>query len=103
MAIVTILLLGFIVYLALSRWQRIDVLKRDNFECVECDRTWEDGYMLEVHHIEPSHMGGTDEQENLETRCRPCHEQAHLDIDDKHSANLIADRIKRKGIRRYGK
>lgn len=105
MIIVAAILIVVIGSFALTRGQRVQVLKRDKFECQadDCDRTWDDGYMLEVHHIVPSHMGGDDDQSNLTTLCRTDHEEVHRDMGDHHSADLISERISRKGIKRYGR
>ena len=105
MIIVAVILIVAIGFFALTRGQRVQVLKRDNFECQadDCNRTWDDGYMLEVHHIVPTHMGGDDDQSNLITLCRTDHEEAHRDMGDDYSADLVADRIQRKGLRRYGR
>lgn len=88
----------------LSKQQRIDILNRDRWQCVEngCNRTWNAGYMLEINHITPVARGGTDDSSNLETLCREHHLQYHEEIGDKAGARLIRDRIETKGVMRYG-
>ena len=80
------------------------VLIRDNFTCQECKRTLPNSYRmlnvcddkgelicskeveeifnkmygkLEVHHIKPIYLGGTDYIENLITLCKECHNIKH--------------------------
>lgn len=54
------------------RWavyQRRDaIFTRDGHACVECGATTS----LEVDHIVPMSRGGTDDDENLQTLCKPC-------------------------------
>jgi hypothetical protein len=49
---------------------RFDVFQRDGFRCVYCGSTDE----LVVDHIKPVADGGSDDQDNLATACRPCNE-----------------------------
>ena len=48
------------------------VLERDNGRCIKCGRS----YKLEVHHIIPVYRGGLDEEWNLITLCKKCHDFA---------------------------
>lgn len=57
------------------------ILKRLNAGCVLCgwNRT-----SLDIHHIRPSHLGGTNEHSNLIALCPNCHRLAHeKQIDQK--------------------
>ena len=65
-----------------SQWDRIrlTILKRDNYLCQECMRQ---GRLTPlcvkprdhaVDHITPKARGGTDDQDNLQSLCAPCHE-----------------------------
>lgn len=60
------------------RWQRkrLEVMKRDNFRCVECGT---DQATLNVHHLR--YVKGAQpweyENSNLETLCEDCHKQRH--------------------------
>jgi 5-methylcytosine-specific restriction endonuclease McrA len=45
------------------------VVERDGYACTECGSTRE----LEVHHLRPLRLGGTDDLENLVTLCAVCH------------------------------
>lgn len=60
---------------------RTQVLKRDNYRCVNCGQT---GTELHVHHIIPKSEGGTDELDNLVTLCVKCHS-----VQDGKGHNLI--------------
>ncbi|MBQ8289234.1 MAG: HNH endonuclease [Clostridia bacterium] len=51
---------------------RYEILKRDNFTCVLCGASREDGAVLEVDHIYPISKGGKTERSNLRTLCRDC-------------------------------
>jgi hypothetical protein len=62
------------------------VLDRDNHTCQNCKNKSKDK-KLEVHHIIYRKNGGSDEQDNLITLCKSCH-------DGVHSKNLI---LKNKG------
>ncbi len=49
---------------------RTDVLKRDNYTCVNCGQT---GTELHIHHIVSRAEGGTNDLTNLVTLCSRCH------------------------------
>ena len=52
---------------------RIVILRRDKYLCQPCVR---DGYTTtaqEVDHIIPKAKGGTDDEDNLQSICTPCH------------------------------
>lgn len=51
---------------------RYDVLQRDQFKCVLCNASAEQGVALEVDHIKPVAKGGLSTMENLRTLCKPC-------------------------------
>ena len=51
------------------RWQ---VFQRDNWKCVACGRSAEDGIILHVDHIMPRSKGGRDELDNYQTLCNVC-------------------------------
>lgn len=52
----------------ISHGQRTRIFERDRYRCVTCG-TWED---LTIDHKIPESRGGTDDDENLQTMCRPC-------------------------------
>lgn len=51
------------------RWQ---VFQRDNWRCVSCGRTTDDGIILHVDHIIPRSKGGLDHLDNYQTLCDIC-------------------------------
>ena len=61
----------------LSRYKlkklQIEVLKRDNFTCQECEEYTE----APPHHIKFLSQGGDDTAENLITLCVRCHAKKH--------------------------
>ena len=56
----------------MSRQLRYDIMKRDNFRCVLCGRSQEDGIKLHVDHIKPVKLGGLTIPSNLRTLCDDC-------------------------------
>ncbi|WP_080505198.1 HNH endonuclease [Halorubrum aethiopicum] len=63
---------------AVSTTQREQILQRDNHECQNCKRSsGSNDIDLEVHHIVPKAMNGTDHSSNLVTLCHQCHKAAH--------------------------
>ena len=52
--------------------------------CVDCASTDD----VEVHHRTPLHAGGTDDPDNLETRCTDCHQRIHAVGGPKNHADL---------------
>ena len=52
------------------------VLTRDTYTCQHCKGKSKDS-RLEVHHILYRSEGGSDEQENLITLCKTCHDKVH--------------------------
>lgn len=49
--------------------QKGAILKRDEYRCVVCGRGIKDGVELQVDHIKPKDLGGTNSIENGETLC----------------------------------
>ncbi|QLH74114.1 MAG: HNH endonuclease [Methanomassiliicoccales archaeon] len=63
-------------------WNKIKkaILRRDRYTCQECGRTHRERtekdkgtIVLEVHHIVPRSLGGTDHPGNLKSLCKQCH------------------------------
>ena len=70
--------------------RRSAILHRDNYTCQCCGKK---NCRLEVHHIKFRRYGGTDDEENLITLCKECHDGVHagtvvLDKKPKKSKNL---------------
>ncbi len=61
---------------------RYDIMKRDNFCCVLCGASANDGVKLHVDHILPVSKGGLTEESNLRTLCEDC----NLGKRDKYDA-----------------
>lgn len=61
-----------------AAWEktRKRVLERDLGLCQACMRKGQVRVGNECHHIRPKAQGGTDADENLETLCHDCHEEA---------------------------
>lgn len=55
---------------------RAYVLTRDNYNCKNCKGKSKDS-RLEVHHIKFRSNGGSDEEANLVTLCKTCHDRLH--------------------------
>ena len=70
--------------------RRCAILHRDNYTCQCCGKK---NCRLEVHHIKFRRDGGTDNEENLITLCKECHDGVHagtvvLNKKPKKSKNL---------------
>lgn len=57
--------------MALSKSRRFEIFKRDAFTCQYCGQRPPE-VVLEVDHIEPSSLGGADDELNLITSCWDC-------------------------------
>ncbi len=57
---------------------------RDKFSCTDCGSK---EFILDVHHIVYLSKHGTNQQSNLITLCRPCHESEHGRVFDGQEAN----------------
>ena len=57
--------------------RREAILHRDNYTCQCCGKK---NCRLEVHHIKFRSNGGTDDEENLITLCKECHDGVHAGI-----------------------
>ena len=53
------------------------VLSRDNYSCQNCKSK---SKRLEVHHIQFKSENGSDDQENLITLCKECHDRVHKNL-----------------------
>ena len=59
---------------------RIHVLKRDKGTCVLCGSN--DKKKIQVHHIRPQSIEGTNEHTNLITLCKLDHDRVHLNMSE---------------------
>lgn len=78
--------------MAISPTLRFTILSRDGFECVYCHAT---DKPLEVDHVRPVALGGTDVPENLVAACSDCNggkSAGHLaSLEDFPRPNLMHD------------
>lgn len=72
------------------RRSRVSILRRDNFKCVECEKSCNSDE-ADIHHLLPRSAGGRDEPSNLITLCDGCHAAHH----PKLSAGLARRAIER--------
>ena len=58
-------------------WQKLrkQILKRDNYLCVKCSEQGRLTEAKEVDHIKAKAHGGTDDWDNLQSLCTPCHRE----------------------------
>ena len=59
-----------------SQWDKLRkvILRRDNGLCQHCAKDGKTTKATDVDHIKPKAKGGTDEETNLQSLCRPCHD-----------------------------
>ena len=53
--------------------RRLHVLRRDGYLCQQCYRQGRPTPATQVDHIVPKSQDGTDDYDNLEAICTPCH------------------------------
>ncbi len=76
------------------------ILERDNHKCRFCGTK----YNLEVHHITPRSLGGTNHEYNLITLCNGCHSFLHLNPFGKVGrTKLIASMMVKKNGKTFSK
>ena len=74
------------------RAKRLDILARDNYECVACRSlgkvTTDKDTVLEIDHIKEldTHPELAFEDSNLQTLCRSCHNKKHNRFEFKQSS-----------------
>ena len=65
-------------YKGIANDDRLRILNRDNYTCQDCSHKGKHGLTLDciqVHHIIPSRLGGSNDDNNLITLCGKCHKQ----------------------------
>ena len=57
-------------------WRKLrkTILLRDDYLCVACKRAGRLTPATDVDHIVPKSKSGTDDADNLQSLCRPCHQ-----------------------------
>lgn len=65
-----------------AEWRllRDQILARDNFTCLRCDKKFRYKKNLSVHHVIPRADGGSNDPTNLVTLCNPCHD--YVEVND---------------------
>jgi len=69
------------------------VLNRDNYTCQHCKGKSKDS-KLEVHHIVFRRNGGSDEQYNLITLCKTCHDKLHKGLINLNKNGKVKSQLK---------
>jgi len=59
---------------------RLKIFERDKYTCQLCGKTKED-IPIEIDHILPVSMGGTNKENNLRTLCRECNQGRHNKVE----------------------
>ena len=74
---------------------RFEVLKRDGFQCRYCGARAPD-VMLEVDHIDPVSLGGSDDFLNLTTACQDCNRgKSNIPLDEHQALQAQVTEIER--------
>jgi 5-methylcytosine-specific restriction protein A len=72
-----------------SAWMKIRdrILTRDKGLCQECTRNGRLTEATKVDHITPLHLGGSDNDQNLQSLCNDCHDaKTAQEVRDLHGA-----------------
>ena len=69
------------------------VLNRDNYECQICHGKHKDS-KLEVHHIVFRSQNGTDDESNLITLCKTCHDKLHKNFREGKKIPNLKGKVK---------
>jgi len=72
-------------------WLKDAIKKRDGYKCVECGSKGTDMYgwpRLDVHHIIPRYLGGSDHPKNLITLCFDCHKKTFENVNSRILSGL---------------
>jgi hypothetical protein len=87
--------------LAFSRPQRLTIGSLYKWLCQGkgCDKRFQDGWLIDIHHKKPLKDGGRDIISNGEPRCLEHHAQAHEALGDEQTARLIRFRLHQTGGR----
>lgn len=66
-------------------WKRIrDRYAKEHPLCERCLKEGRITPMDEVHHILPVNRGGGNEESNLMSVCKSCHNKIHIELGDRH-------------------
>lgn len=89
--------------MSFPKHMRMEWGKKVGWKCERCGRRFQDGFMVEFHHVRPTSQGGQDTYDNIMCVCRECHlffhqELAKEDARQHNSVRIIQERIKKAGI-----
>ncbi len=88
---------------SVSNKLRAEVFKRDNYTCKRCKKRYPPE-KLQVHHIIPKSLGGTDALENLETLCIECHQaKHHYDVEYSNEIEKYRSKLRKLFEKAMGK
>jgi 5-methylcytosine-specific restriction endonuclease McrA len=73
--------------------RRLSIVKKSNFKCLVCEQWLKAEDQIELHHIKPKQLGGSDAKSNLIALHKQCHKQ----VTHTKSKELLA-RFKRIGV-----
>lgn len=74
--------LGLLLFAAFTVEQRRAAFKRAKGKCEDCGKSFYDGWVLNIHHLRPLHLGGKDELSNAWCCCVEDHAQRHKELYD---------------------
>lgn len=75
-------------------WLRKQIFERDGYQCVDCGAT----ERLECDHIIPVSKGGSNEEANLQTLCKPCNARKRDRIRKSDGRGLTRNNSEKTGI-----
>jgi hypothetical protein len=73
--------------------EKRQILKLHNFKCKLCDITIGGKVKFDIDHIRPLSNGGSNELDNIQPLCKPCHKDKTLNEQLESSFNKIDDAI----------
>ena len=86
--------------MSFPKWLRKLAGAARGWKCEVCGKRFSQGWMIEAHHVIPTHAGGKDTLDNLLLVCLFCHRDFHKKLAREgkghpRSAGLINARIRR--------
>jgi len=80
------------------RWMIQEAGRKRGWKCEKCGRRFDQGYLIEAHHIHPTSQGGRNTPDNMRLLCTNCHWKTHCalrnkGLDHPRSAQLVKKRL----------